>query len=68
MAKIIPTIKTISRRAQSLGSMLFSIHKAGGAIFGFSIPRLKEMSAFELIEILGQNNIHFYYKGNDLNG
>ncbi|MGD9156859.1 MAG: hypothetical protein PVG39_00495 [Desulfobacteraceae bacterium] len=54
-------------RTACLHSLLQSIHKAGGAISGFTIDRLKEMSAMELIEILGLNNIYFTFDNPEFN-
>jgi hypothetical protein len=52
----------IRRKAEGLGSMLKSIAEAGGYVPSFRIQKLKNMSALELIEILGLNEIKFYFE------
>lgn len=44
---------------RGIGSLNRCVTKAGGCFF--SVKKIKTMSAFELIQILGQNNIYFYY-------
>lgn len=39
------------------------IQQAGGAVSAFSTERLKEMSAFELLNNISTNSIRFTYKG-----
>lgn len=50
-------INTKFRRARGYGYMLRAIAKAGGAVHCFTPERLKQMTAMELVETLGNNNI-----------
>lgn len=55
------TIKNKARIARSYGSMLRSISKAGGWSGGFTPDTLADMTAMELVKILGLNNITFTF-------
>lgn len=61
------TIKSKARIAKNYGSMLRAICKAGGAAAGFTPVNLKDMSAMELIKILGLNNISFTFDNPEFN-
>ena len=63
VARLHPSfIKTASKRAQCLGSLLMSVAKAGGAVEFFHPNKLKERSVMELIEVsIGQNDIRFCF-------
>lgn len=50
-----PTMKT----AQSFGTLIKLVHKAGGNPLSFTPERLKGMTAFELIKVLAPNRIIF---------
>jgi hypothetical protein len=45
-----------------LHDLLQSVVKAGGAASCFTIPRLKQMSAYDLIRVLATNKITFTSK------
>ena len=47
--------------AEIYHSLLISIGQAGGAIEMFDVNKLKEMSAFDLLEVLSTNGVRFYY-------
>lgn len=51
----------LTSRTRMIQSLMQSVVTAGGSASSFSIPRLKHMSAMELIEYLAPNNIRFVH-------
>ena len=48
-------------RTVALRTLLKAVTEAGGAAKQFSVIELEEMTALELVEILGQNGIRFVF-------
>ena len=53
----------LTSRTRMIQSLMQSVVTAGGSASSFSIPRLKRMSAMELIEYLAPNHIRFVDTG-----
>ena len=64
MSKYITTwkMKSIVRKAKMLKSLLKSVDDAGGHNLYFRPSELKKMSALDLIDRLGPNNIEFIFR------
>ncbi|MFW9930652.1 MAG: hypothetical protein ACFFD1_14785 [Candidatus Thorarchaeota archaeon] len=58
---------TIISRTFCLRSLLQAVVKAGGCAQCFSVKALKKMSALELIEAIGPNDIRFLLDNPKLN-
>lgn len=58
---------SIKSRTKCLRSLLQSVSKAGGYVLCFRPHMLEKMSAMELIECIGNNNIRFIFDKENIN-
>ena len=57
-----PAMEVISGRAQMVGSLFRSINEAGGSsVHIFKEKNIMKLTVQELINMLGQNGIRFYF-------
>jgi hypothetical protein len=57
----------IKHGMEILESLYSSVYISGGSIAWFSLEKLKDMSAYDLITQLATNNIRFTNNGGDIN-